>query len=572
MFGRYETLNDGSSAWRRPSSREAVDLFEAYKSVLSDVQANPGKPGDIALKAAGIMPNASGRVTAEAIADLEKAVGPDVLASIAPQLEKLKGVEADLAKDWLSNSPLATGLVAYDLQAPAKYMVPRATPLRNRTARSTQGVGTTARYKRITGVTNAGVGGVADQSTFFNSESVATTFGGVTGLRRPPKISYASDEKAILFMEQGLSDSVSMKAFYQSQGYENLRQLSQTALLWATLLGEEKSLLYSRGSAAGFTGAIAAPTAVTIGAAANPTGGEVGNSANIATLFVYVTARSGRGESVASAVVSSTALSAATGKVLPITWTDSAGALGYNVYLGTTTGIANAFYNGSTGTNAFTTTFTGAGTGGVPSTGAQPPAADTSADANGYDGFLTVFSDPTQAGYVNRLNAPFSSTNPGSEYQAAFAALYGNAGPLGGQTLLADPDVIWIYAAGRVGLSDLLKTASSANYRLTIDNGEANTGVRLGSIVTGIVNETTGTMVDFEVHPYMPAGCSIIHSETLPVPDSEVSATVEVRNVCDYTAIEWPQMQMSYDTSTYMLGSPLFYAPAWSGTLLGIGN
>lgn len=572
MFGSYETLDDGSSVWRRPNTRDAVDMFEAFKGVMSDVQAHPGQPGDIALKAAGIMPNASGRVTAEAIADLEKAVGPDVLASIGPQLDKLKNVEADLAKDWLSNSPLASGLVAYDLQAPAKYLVPRTTPLLNRTPRSTQGVGTTARYKRIIGVSNAGVGGVADVSPFFNSESVATTFGGVTGLRRPPKISYASDEKAILFMEQGLSDSVSMKAFYQSQGYENLRMLSQTALLWATKLGEEKSLLFSRGSAAGFKGAIAAPTAVTIAAAVNPTGSQVGNTANIPTVFVYVTARSGRGESVASTVVSATTLSAATGKVLPISWTDSAGALGYNVYLGTTTGIANAFFNGSTQTNAFTTTFTGGGTGGVPSTGAQPPAADTSADANGYDGYLTVFSDPTLAGYVNRINGNFSSANPGSEYQAAFAALFSAAGSSAGGALLADPSVIWIYAGGRVALSDLLKTASSANYRLQIDNGEANTGVRLGSIVTGIVNEVTGTMVDFEVHPYMPAGCSIIHSETLPVPDSEVSSTVEIRNVVDYTAIEWPQMQMSYDTSTYMLGAPLFYAPAWSGTVLGIGN
>lgn len=572
-FGDYKFLDDGSTVWAAPSKSEIVERFEALKSAMNDAHATGFSPMEILMRKEGMTPAHSNTVSVDAIAEIEKGVSPDVLASIAPQLEKLKGVEADLAKDWLSNSPLSSGLVAYDLQAPAKYLVPRDTPLVNRTPRTTQGVGTTGRFKQITGVTNSQTGGVADITPFFNSESVGTTFGGVTGLRRPPKISYAAADQAILFMEQGLSDSVSMKAFYQSQGYENLRQLSQTALLWATKVGEEKSLLFGRGSATGFTGALAAPTGVTIGAAANPSGTQVGNSANIANLFVYVTAKSGRGESVASTVASSTALSATTGKVLPVSWTDSPGALGYNVYLGTVTGIANAFFDGSTATNSFTTTFSGGGTGGVPNAGAQPPASDTSADANAYDGFLTVLGNPNVAGYVSRLNASLSTVNPGTEFQAAFSALYNNGGPAGGQALLARPNIVWIYANGRVALSDALKTnPTGVGYRLVINNADANTGVKLGSIVNGLVNEVTGDMVDLEVHPYMPKGCAIVHSETLPIPNSEVSSTVEVRNVVDYTAIEWSPIQMSWDQSTYMLGSPLFYAPVFSGAVLGIAN
>lgn len=553
---------------------EVADRFEAFKADIQKSIDTPFDPMAILYKKEGLEPPSGAPAARTAILDeLEKSVSPEVLASISPQLEKLKGVEADLAKDWLSNSPLSTGLVAYDLQAPAKYLVPRDTPLVNRTPRTTQGVGTTGRFKQILGVSNSGTGGVADLTPFFNSESVSTTFGGVTGLRRPPKISYAAADQAILFMEQGLSDDVSMKAFYQSQGYENLRQLSQTALLWATKVGEEKSLLYARGTATGFSGALAAPTAVAIGANQTPTGGAVGNSANIATLFCYVTAKSGRGESVASTVVSSTTFSAVTGKTSLITWTDSPGALGYNVYLGTVTGIANAFFDGTTQVNSFQTTFTGGGTGGVPSTGAQPPGSDTSGDANAYDGFLTVLSNPNVAGYVSRLNSTLSTANPGTEFQAAFAALYNNAGPSGGQSLLARPNVVWIYAGGRVALSDALKTnPTGVGYRLTIENELANTGVKLGSIVNGLVNEVTGDMVDLEVHPYMPKGCSIVHSETLPIPNSEVSSTVEVRNVVDYTCIEWAPIQMSWDQSTYMLGSPLFYAPVFSGAVLGIGN
>ena len=554
---------------------DVVDRFEAYKADLQKSIDAPFNPIEIAMRKEGSVPPGGGGNTRTAafIEDLEKSVSPEVLASIAPQLDRAKGVEADLAKEWLSNSPLSSGLVAYDLQAPAKYLVPRTTPLVNRTPRTTQGVGTTARFKQILGVSNSGTGGVADLSPFFNSETASATSGGVSGLRRPPNISYAAADQAVIFQEQGLTDIVSMKAFYQSQGYENLRQLSQTALLWATKVGEEKSLLYSRGTAAGFDGAIAAPTGVAFASNSTPPAGVTGNTANIANLYGYVQANSGRGQSVNSTVATTTTLSAVTSKTSVMTWTDSTGALGYTVYLGTTTGIANAWFAGTTSTNTFTPSFTGGGTGGVPNSGAQPSGSDTSADANGYDGYLTVLSNPAVAGYVSRINGNLSTSNPGVEFQNAFAALYNNAGQTGGQSLLADPNVVWIYAGGRVALSDALKTnPTGVGYRLTIDSELANTGVRLGSIVNGLVNEVTGSMVDLEVHPYMPKGCAIVHSETLPIPDSEVSSTVEVRNVVDYTAIEWAPIQMSWDQSTYMLGAPLFYAPIFSGTVLGIGN
>jgi len=571
MFGERRTREDGSSYWKRPNAGEQVERFELFKLALRDSHESPMQVSDVLARVAGAPQDTSRAAIHAQIEELEKSVSPDVLASIAPQLEKMKGVQADIGKEWLSNSPLASGLVAYDLQAPAKFLAPRDTPIRDRTPRSTQGAGTTARYKRITGITNSGTGGVADATPFFNSESASGTSGGVTGLRRPATISYAADEKAILFQEQGFTDIVSLKAMYQSQGYENLRQLSQTALLWATLVGEEKSLLYARGSATGFEGALAAPTGVAFASNSTPPAGVTGNTADIANLYGYVCANSGRGLSVASTVATTTTLSAVTSKTSVMSWTDSPGAVGYTIFLGTTTGIANAYFAGTSQTNSFTPSFTGGGTGGVPSTGAQPSASDASADANAYDGYLSIYTDTSLAGYVGRLNAVFSTTNPGTEYQSAFQNMYYNG--LGtGQTLLADPDVIWIYAGGRVALSDLLKTASSTNYRLTIDNGEAGTGVRLGSIVTGIYNEVTGKMLDFEVHPYMPKGCSLIHSDTVPVPDSQVGATVEVRNVVDYTAIEWAQIQMSYDTSTYMLGAPIFYAPMFSGSVVGIGN
>ena len=68
----------------------------------------------------------------------------------------------------------------------------------------------------------------------------------------------------------------------------------------------------------------------------------------------------------------------------------------------------------------------------------------------------------------------------------------------------------------------------------------------------------------------MPAGVAVIHSTQLPFPDSGVSTTVTANNVVDQMVIEWPQIGMSYDLSTYTYGTLAFHAPAWSGVITGI--
>jgi hypothetical protein len=68
----------------------------------------------------------------------------------------------------------------------------------------------------------------------------------------------------------------------------------------------------------------------------------------------------------------------------------------------------------------------------------------------------------------------------------------------------------------------------------------------------------------------MPQGCALIRSETLPIPDSEVSETAKVVNVQEYMSIDWPVVQFTYDSSTYQFGTLVHYAPAWSGMIAGI--
>lgn len=540
---------------------ELVDAFDAYKGALNDAPRRAGV--DVVKAFEGVPASLSPVEQLEAVLgddSIVKALSADTLGSLQTELQVARTAQADLFKDVTLTSPLSTGLVAYDLEAPAKMLTPRSTPLRNIIPRQS-GQGLARKFKRITGISNLGVGGVSNLSPFISDSSTAS-FGSLT-LRRGAKISYASDEKSISYQQMGLSDMVTWSAEFQGRGYQDIRQLSQTALLWASMHADELALLGARGTGSGFVGSISTPVAPT-GAARNAGTGETGNSANIATLSIKVSARSLFGETLPSPVLSFGGLSAATGKVVDVTITDVNGALGYNVYV--STDATNYFFAGTTGYNLFTVNFTGGGTGGTINSGNAPLGAATDSDPNGFDGLAALLLDPTQSGYLTRLNAALSTSQPGIEYQNAFASMYDIAS--GG--VLADPDTILMNGFDRKQLSEALKAGSTTpGYRLQIMQSEVD-GVRLGSLVSHIVNEVTGKEVPITVHPRLPQGNSLIMSWTLPFPDSEIGSCYEYTLPQDYMAVDWPVIQHTYDASSYWLGALVPYATRWSGAICGI--
>jgi len=333
---------------------------------------------------------------------------------------------------------------------------------------------------------------------------------------------------------------------------------------------EERMMLMARGTASGYSGALAAPT-FTVASPVAATGQTPLAATNY---FINVTADAGIsgngfGESILGTESGSTAV--ASGDVLTVTVsTPVVGALGYNIYVGTTTGAANLKYQGTLkGTGTFT--IQGAGTQGLTgnnaaftTTGAAASraAADTSAYATGYDGILPTVLGPN-SGFNNAINSTFSTSNPGGEFQTAFAAMY--------QNVKADPDVVLLNGNDRKQLSDAIKSGSNANYRLVINN-PGEDGTTYGSVVTGLQNEVTGKAVDLMVHPWLNQGVAPILSFTLPIPDTEVSDVWANFLVQDYMGIQWPVTQFSYDFSTYFRGTFFCSAPAWNGAVSGIVN
>jgi hypothetical protein len=343
--------------------------------------------------------------------------------------------------------------------------------------------------------------------------------------------------------------------------------LSSTSTLYATMLMEERMMLMARGTASGYSGALSAPTF----ALTSPVAATGQTALANTTYYVNVTADAGiSGNGFGESILGTEANTAvASGDVLAVTVsTPVTGALGYNIYVGTATGVltyqgtlkgTGTFYiqgagaQGLTGNNAaYTTT-------GAASTRA---AADTSAYATGYDGILATVLGPN-TGYNNAINSTFSTSNPGGEFQTAFAAMY--------QNVKADPDVVLLNGNDRKQLSDAIKSGSNANYRLVINN-PGEDGTTYGSVVTGLQNEVTGKSVDLMVHPWLNQGVAPILSFTLPIPDTEVSDVWANFLVQDYMGIQWPVTQFSYDFSTYFRGTFFCSAPAWNGAVSGIVN
>jgi len=534
---------------------EQVKRFEAYKSALSTVQAqtlNSARRGELSFTpTVGITKSVSAASKIEELkTEITKAVSGDQLAAVESSLAGL----ADLQKDLTLTSPLnstisgVSGLVPYNLDPVLSLLIPKELYLRNSTARI-KAQGQALEFRRITGVSNAGVGGVANLSTFFNSTSASTSFGGVS-LNRPTKITYAADKIVKSFVEQGVSDSVSLQAEFAGQGYTDLRQLSHTALIWAHFLGEERNMLNAVSTALSTSG-------LTFTASNDTTGTGLPATSSSA---VYVTLSSAYGETAGVSAGTVTNATAGQGVKVAISGTVPYSAVAVNIYVvvGSTTYKATTPSLASgTAALAFSSI-----TGTYPSTdGSYNSNAAGSNSATGYDGFISTFAQ--SGGYQKQFNGSVSAQNEaGGFLQDAFISLFNST--------MADPEVIFTSASVRRALSKALQSTavSSTSYRFNYATG--SDGVSIGAMVTGVANEATGTMLDLVTHRFIPQGTMVIHQKQLPFPDSGVSQTVEVHNVVDSMIIEWPQIGFTYDISSYTYGSLAFRAPAWSGIITGI--
>jgi hypothetical protein len=469
-----------------------------------------------------------------------------------------------LVKEWTLSSPIPSGIVPFDLEAPSKILVPRPTPLRNSLPRL-RGQGSARRVKVITGWTGSGTGGVSTTQPGITENTLNTGPGGL-GLIRPPYITYAGQDQVYNYTSWGLSDSVSFQAEFQGAGFEDLRSLSNTALMFSTMLLDERMILYGRGTTAnGYSGALNAVTCTAQAVSASLAPGGTSTLGTSASVYVVVAPDAGdllgtNGYSMhqgpASAATSVVKTGVGTTAVQVNIADSGSGALGYNLYAGSTS-TGPFYYAGRTGYNVGYVTSQPTGGPAVTASG-----ADQSAVSTNWDGLLTNCA--ASGGYVTRLNAAFNTSNPGTEFQTAFGTLY--------ESVKGDPESVLMNGFDRAQLSNaLLNNASQSAYRVMITSDQQG-NAKAGVVVQSLLNEVTGSECQIVVHPFMPQGNALIRQETLPIPQSNVAETSYFALAQDMMILQWPAIQLTYDSSSFQVGALINVAPAWQGLISGIAG
>ena len=486
----------------------------------------------------------------------------------AERKERLqKSLDAALAapvqKDVTGNPGMTTavGLVPYSLEAPALNLWPVVTPLRNAIPRKVIG-GTGHHWKRITAIDT-------DQDYGFVAEDTSTTSNSVAGRAGFMKISEVDD--TVTFKTLGLDNFITWDARYGGNTSVNSGmdfrpdQVARLAALQALMMREERALLGGNATQLAAPGApskASTQPATGVGSLANATAYKLTVSA--LTLLGYRKGSDGNdgansvGETTAAA---STALSTTAGgnagdKAIAITWTAIPGAVAYNVYGGSNGGDERV-YLGTTTKNTFTVTSVTGLNANVPN------VANTSADTNGYDGLIKLLA--TKGGYIKSLNgAALSGTkNYIAELDAAFQYQFINYN-LGATRVFMSPADI------RKAIDVI--TGSSAPYvRLDAKGGDFNVTGGLG--VSGVLNNYTNKRVDFEVHPYLPAGTALLWCDDFGqyYPNVNIPQPVEMLLKYDYISVDWAQTTLRQEFGTYVSGAPTLRAGFPLGIIYNIG-
>lgn len=477
-------------------------------------------------------------------------------------LELVKSLQdSDLAKFTIG---VSTGLVNYDLAAPAKKLYPVLTPLRNVLPRVMGNGDTATRWKAITAI---------------NTTNLAL---GVSEGQRGGEIQVTEQDYTAAYAGIGLEATVSFEALYAGQGFDDNRARAVESLLRSVMIGEEKLLLGGNSSMALGTpvapvAVLAAGGALTVQAgnlvyvvALTPEGfGRASIAAGVPTLITRTnvdatTDNYGGGSSNVSAA--SNAITTTGGnQTINATCTAVKGAVAYAWYIGTAPG--NAALAQITTVNKVSLVANPAGT-----QFASAIVADRSTNALIFDGFLTQ-SLKGNAGYYKTLDGAFLTSDGGTgivEIDAALQAQY--------DTNKLTPTKIWISSQEANNINRKVLAATGVPlFRFTIAGqaDQAKPVVVGGSAVAGYFNKFApggGMVIPMEIHPNLTAGTILMTTDELPYPLSNVDRVAQIKCRRDYHQIDWPIRSRKYEFGVYSDQVLQVFAPFAFCVISNIGN
>lgn len=354
-----------------------------------------------------------------------------------------------------------------------------------------------------------------------------------------------------------LGDTVSQDAFDLAKGYNDPFAEATVQTLNQLLIGEEVILIGGQGWA------LAQPTGLALAQSAS--GGTIG----AVTAYVGVAPRTAsgyyNGGNGRGASTSTTFASGSTNKITA-TVNSVLGAVAYDWFY--SANGSTWFYVTTTSTTSVVITSVIAANQPLPSQQVMPnldnaiPTYNGSADNGscplGGDGATPAEPD----GLISTLTASYTATGawvtPGTGGSTANPAQANNIDNLGAAlalsgatvgaitTLLANiwntaftsPSALMMNAITAQEISSLILSSPAAVTYLQTEAGP-RLDVTAGGKVTQVVNVAAGTTVPIEIHPYVPPGIIIARTDRVPFPNSNISNTLQVRTLRDYSQFDY---------------------------------
>lgn len=490
------------------------------------------------------------------------------MAVTADTLALMKASLAKSSDDIAKTINTATGLVAYDLQAPAKNLYPVNTPIRNRLPRVSGGVGVATNWKSITKMTGSGY----------------DAMGWVAEGQRTGRMSCTTETKSASYATLGEEDMVTFEAINAGRTFEDIRSTASMRVLQKMMLKEENALLFGNKS-------------VALGTTPTPVNSAVANGATLpaatySVICVALTAEGFRGASVSATGVptsqnvtgadgqtyglkgGSAMKSAAASQVIALgeelrsAVNPVRGAVGYAWYVGA---AGSEKIEAITTTNSMVISKPLLGTGQA----ATAVTADNSVNTLGFDGLMYAALAAGSGAYVKDLATGTGLTASGMGTIVEIDEMLRNMW----DNWQTSATVIYVNSQELLNITRKVLTGPSASPLLQImTNPESGTvNMLAGGIVGFYFNPFTadgGRKIPIKIHPTLPPGIILGWAEDLPMQyqSNNVPNVAEVKVRQGYYQLDWPLRTRAQEFGVYSEEVLAVYAPFAMGVIKNIAN
>lgn len=495
----------------------------------------------------------------------------DALSAPSEDIARQVLAAAGMRPDEIERSiTTATGLQAFDLQAPAKNLYPVATPIRNALPRVGGGFGLATNWKAITGIKGSG----------FDAS------GWVPEGQRAGKMSYTTDTKAASYVTIGEEDDATFEAINAGRKYEDIQARMTMRLLQKMMLKEEHALIGGNADMA-----LGTPSAATLAAAGT---GATLPAATYSVIVVALTYEGYRNSSLANGVAVSTTVTDAAGdtftlnggssnksasatqavtlgQVLSATVPAIQGAAAYAWFVGT---AGNEKLEAITTINSATFSAPLAGTGQA----ATAVTGDHSTNSLAFNGLLTTALKAGSGAYVKMLAT--GAAGAGTSLTAS-----GRGSCVEVDDMLqsmwdghqVSPSVLYVNSQELRKLTDVCLSGGSGPLLQVHKTPEEAYGLTAGGTISFYYNPFRlegGQRIPVKIHPGLAPGMVIGWSEDLPVQyqSNEVPNVAEVKVRQDYYQIDWPLRTRKREVGVYAEEVLAVYAPFAMGVIGNIGK